>query len=247
MTEERPDEESATFQFLLAQACFQDGDPDTARALVERALARQPQWAEAHQLLGLACADLECLEDAAVSLERALALRPDNARTCANLGAVYRRRNHAARGDRHVPPGNGIESDLCPSLAGPGRNPAGGGAGRCGARGLAPLVRPATRQGRGIFRIGLGAVPGRAVGRGGKRAGTGHRPRARRFSRRCLARLCAQGTRRHRRRACRLQAGARARARGVDPALRCGSGLAPDLCGSRRSAPVASAVRGRHG
>ncbi|MBK7470976.1 MAG: tetratricopeptide repeat protein [Betaproteobacteria bacterium] len=85
-------QEAAEFQFLLAQACFQDGDPDTARALVERALARQPQWAEAHQLLGLACADLECLEDAAVSLERALALRPDNARTCANLGAVYRRR-----------------------------------------------------------------------------------------------------------------------------------------------------------
>jgi len=85
-------QEAAEFQFLLAQACFQDGDPDTARSLVESALARQPQWADAHQLLGLACADLECLEDAAVSLERALALRPDNARTCANLGAVYRRR-----------------------------------------------------------------------------------------------------------------------------------------------------------
>ena len=83
---------AAEFQFLHAQACFQDGDPDAARVHVERALAQRPQWAEAHQLLGLACADLERLEDAAVSLERALALRPENARTCANLGAVYRRR-----------------------------------------------------------------------------------------------------------------------------------------------------------
>ena len=41
-------------------------------------------------------ADLELFEEAARSLERSLALRPDNARSCANLGLVYRRRGMLA-------------------------------------------------------------------------------------------------------------------------------------------------------
>ena len=86
------DKASAEFQLLLAQACFRDGDPESARVQVESAIAQRPQWAEAHQLRGLVLADLELFEDAARSLEHALTLRPDNPRSCANLGAVYRRR-----------------------------------------------------------------------------------------------------------------------------------------------------------
>ena len=82
---------SADFQFLLAQACFQSSDPDSARIHAVRALALRPELAEAHHLHGLVMADLELLDDAVRSLERALELRPDDARTCANLGAVYRK------------------------------------------------------------------------------------------------------------------------------------------------------------
>jgi protein O-GlcNAc transferase len=89
-------EESAEFQLLLAQACFHDSDPGSARIHVDRAITQRPEWVEAHQLLGLVLADLEQFEDAARSLERALALRPDNARACANLGVVYRRRGMLA-------------------------------------------------------------------------------------------------------------------------------------------------------
>ena len=78
------------FQFLLAQACFQASDAESARIHAEHAIALRPDLAEAHQLHGLVLADRELLEGAARSLERALELRPANARTCANLGAVYR-------------------------------------------------------------------------------------------------------------------------------------------------------------
>jgi protein O-GlcNAc transferase len=86
----------AEFQLILAQACFQDGDPGSARVQLDRAIAQRPQWSEAHQLLGLVLADLELFDDAAHSLEYELALRPNNARACANLGVVYRRRGMLA-------------------------------------------------------------------------------------------------------------------------------------------------------
>jgi protein O-GlcNAc transferase len=90
------DKESAEFQLLLGEACFQDGDLGSARVHADRAIALRTQWAEAHQLLGLVLADMELFEDAARSLGHALALRPDNARACGNLGAVYRRRGMLA-------------------------------------------------------------------------------------------------------------------------------------------------------
>ena len=83
--------DDAHFQLLLAQACFQADDQQSARVHAEHAIALRPEFAEAHQLRGLVLADLDSLEEAALSLERALQLRPDNARACANLGAIYRR------------------------------------------------------------------------------------------------------------------------------------------------------------
>ncbi|MEP7083683.1 MAG: tetratricopeptide repeat protein [Betaproteobacteria bacterium] len=84
--------ESADLQFLLAQACFQSGDPESARAHVERVFVLRPNLVEAHRLHGLIMADLGLLGGAANSLERAMALQPADARTCTNLAAVYRRR-----------------------------------------------------------------------------------------------------------------------------------------------------------
>jgi CRISPR-associated protein Csy1 len=87
---------TAEFQLLLAQAYFQQGDPASARVQVDFVIAQRPQWVEAYQLLGLVLADLELFDDAARSLEHALALRPNSARVCANLGAVYHRRGMLA-------------------------------------------------------------------------------------------------------------------------------------------------------
>ena len=79
------------FRFLLAQACFQSGDPQSAHREITMALDTRPQWFEALHLLGMTLADLGLADNAARALERALDLRPQHVRTCVNLAAVYRR------------------------------------------------------------------------------------------------------------------------------------------------------------
>ena len=91
-----PETASAEVQLLLARACWMDGDPSSARAPVDRAIAQRPDWADAYRLRGLVLADLELLEEATRSLEHALVVQPSHPRTCVNLGAVYRRRGMIA-------------------------------------------------------------------------------------------------------------------------------------------------------
>ena len=64
-----------------------------AGALYREILAREPDHAEALQLLGLVACQSARLEQAEELIARAVALQPDNAEFLGNLGEVQRRRN----------------------------------------------------------------------------------------------------------------------------------------------------------
>ena len=71
---------------LLGVIAYQVGKYDIAVELIGKALAVNPDFAEAHSNLGAALADLGRQQDAANSFRKALTIRPNYAKAHNNLG-----------------------------------------------------------------------------------------------------------------------------------------------------------------
>ena len=73
---------------LLGALKYQEGDARQAVELIGKAVALQPDCADAHFNLGTAFQDLGRLEDALASYRKALELKPDLAAAHNNLGVM---------------------------------------------------------------------------------------------------------------------------------------------------------------
>lgn len=74
--------------YMLGLAAFQSGAPQRGVELTARAIAINPNVAEAHNNLGNGLVELKRAEDALASFERAIALKPDYVEAHNNRGAA---------------------------------------------------------------------------------------------------------------------------------------------------------------
>ena len=87
--------DDSTLLYKLALARYRAGSPAEAVAPLQHALARNDSLAEAHYLLGLVYRDLQRLDDATASLERAVKLVPGLVPAREELADIYRVRGRS--------------------------------------------------------------------------------------------------------------------------------------------------------
>jgi len=83
--------------FLLGQKCFDAGDDEAALAAFGSLLETCPRYADVHYFVGIVHERQGRLENAAESLERALAINPRYAECLIALASVHEQRGHFER------------------------------------------------------------------------------------------------------------------------------------------------------
>jgi Flp pilus assembly protein TadD len=88
--------------FARAEKLSRAGNKGAAADELEKAVARDPEFAEAHCNLGVQYAQLGRLQEAAGEFERAIALDPSLSKSYYNLGLVYFQVGDVVQAERNV-------------------------------------------------------------------------------------------------------------------------------------------------